>query len=57
MPDWRKTASGVWVGFVLLPIAAVTFFGIIGTMVGSGGSGGGSYDGGGDPTCYPSSRC
>ena len=57
MPKWRETASTVWVVFVLLPIAGLTFFGVIGSMLGSGGSGGGSYNGGADPTCYPSSRC
>ena len=53
MPGWRKTASAFWVGGVLLPIAAVTLFGIIGTM----SPGGGGNDEGPDPTCYPSLRC
>ena len=53
MPGWRKTASAFCVGGVLLSIAAVTLFGIIGTM----SPGGGGNDEEPDPTCYPSLRC
>ena len=54
MPEWRKQASALWVGGVILPIAAVTFFGVIGTLIGGGE---GNYNEGTDPTCYPQSRC
>ena len=56
MPKWRQTAGAFWVGSVVVPIAALAFFGTLASIVPSGPGGVNMHEGP-DPTCYPSSRC